>query len=35
MIIRQTLHVVHGEEPEQLLMLLVGTAGTGKTYILV
>ena len=24
---------MHGEEPEQLLMILVGTAGTGKTYI--
>ena len=33
MIIRQLLPVVHGEEPEQLLMIIVGTAGAGKTYI--
>ena len=33
MIIRQLLSVARGEDPEQLLMLLVGTAGTGKTYV--
>ena len=33
MILRQILSVAKNENPEQLLLLLVGTAGTGKTYI--
>ena len=34
MIMKQLYQVRIGENPEQLLMLLVGTAGTGKTYIM-
>ena len=33
LILRQILSFAKGENPEQLLLLLVGTAGTGKTYI--
>ena len=33
MVIRYLLKIAKGECPEQLLMLIVGTAGTGKTYV--
>ena len=35
MILRQILSVAKNENPEQLLLLSVGTAGTGKTYIFI